>query len=197
MQELFKYYVVNCKYEWEGLTSDARFYFGSLESAKSWILKNKKAIRSFEIDSIAFHPCDIDTAGQLFRTTTIELVDESFDDSNNLLDLISASDYIINRKVIIQSTDNDRRRKLSNREIDEIRHYYDKHIFTIRELSQMYNVSYATIKYHVNETFRYELNKQRKNWINRSIKNRPSDRNSELANYKRNLISNGSDVIIR
>ena len=196
MQDLFKYYTVVCTYEnWEGtIINDAKFYFGSIDAARNFVDRNKEVIKSFDMCSTSFIPCELSSKDQLYIVTTFE---DYSSGKSEYYDIINAPDHIVNRKVIVMNTDNDRRRKLSNHEIEEIKHYYDKHIFTIKELSKMYNVSWPTIKYHVDDTYKIRTNKSRKNWVNRSIENRKSDRYSELANYKRDLIKNNSEVIFR
>lgn len=103
----------------------------------------------------------------------------------NKLELLKLSASEINKKILVVGTNYDRRRKLTNKDINGIRKMYKKRR-AISDIALRYGVSCTTIKYHLFENYKTELNLRRKDYINNTIYS--FDCQEELAEYKRNLI---------
>lgn len=96
------------------------------------------------------------------------------------------ANYIIDRLIKIEGTNFDRRRKLSVQDVDRIRELHNNGV-SISRLADIYNVSYLTIKYHVDDDFK-ERENQRRNYY----KQTPVDQKVMFKNriaYKRSLLN--------
>ena len=102
----------------------------------------------------------------------------------NKKELLNKSDAQINRIIKIQGTNFDRRRKLTLNEVAKIRDYYFNKNISIAELAKKYKVSYHTIKYNVDDDYRYKSNFRRNFYnVNSNIENL-----NERITYKKELI---------
>lgn len=98
--------------------------------------------------------------------------------------LAELSDHQLDRLVKIAGTSFDRRRKLTDKQINAIQKAYGTGMFTQAELAKKFNVNVATIRYHVDSWFKMCVNHDRSYYA--QSKNRLPM--SERANYKRDLI---------
>ena len=101
---------------------------------------------------------------------------------------INLSNTALNKEVIIAGTDYDRRRKLTNKEIYNLRRSYQNDT-DINVIASRYNVSPMTIKYHVDPIYRAESNKRRASYAHNTSQD--SSYRKELADYKRQLLGEG------
>ena len=87
----------------------------------------------------------------------------------------------------------DRRRKLSNKQKEEIRDLYSTGNYSLRILAKMYEVSKTTILYIVNEESNNKLKEYKKeNWKQwQKTKDERAIIMRELRNYKRELCAKG------
>lgn len=95
------------------------------------------------------------------------------------------TNYKIDKMVKIAGTDHDRRRKLTDRQIDNIRKEHSKGV-SICSLAKKYNVGPTTIHYHVDEEFK-EFHNARRKYSVPSVGNKETVA-SRIA-YKRKLLS--------
>lgn len=102
---------------------------------------------------------------------------------------LSGKDF--DHKVVIEGTEYDRRRKLTDKDIKNIKKLFKKN-YTISEIAEMYNVSYHAIRYHVDDDFREKYNRNRVFYGDYSN----SDMN-ERVRYKKYLIMNNSKLKLR
>lgn len=170
--QVFSYAVVNYLKN-DSNYWDRDYYSESYTTAMKWIKCNKNNLEDYYIAEFRVFKTPSD--GKLYFDK-IRVIDK------NTIDLLMASDSTIIAKVRVAGTEDDRRRRLTDRQIAEIKAYYKHRIFSISELCEIYDVSYTTIKYHVDEEFKKTLNKRRKYYAH-SPKNLVSQ-----ANYKRSLI---------
>ena len=91
----------------------------------------------------------------------------------------------IDTLIRIAGTDYDRKRKLTNKDIEDIRCSYNKGR-TIGELAREYGVAYNTIHYHVDDEYK-EFHNQRRLTSTRSKYNRDAAK-SRIA-YKKSLLA--------
>ena len=70
-------------------------------------------------------------------------------------------DYEIDKLVRLEGTNYDRRRKLSVQDVTKIRNAYYTGRLSISQLATIYNVTYLTIKYHVDSQFKKDINERR------------------------------------
>ena len=103
---------------------------------------------------------------------------------------------MFDKKVILAGTDYDRRRKLTNKDIDNIKKEHDEGK-SVSYLVSKYGVSYNTIKYHLTDTLgKKEFNKKRSQYPNNSYISSIEHRN-ERVEYKKNLLKEGKELIIK
>ena len=100
------------------------------------------------------------------------------------------SDTQLNRSFKIAGTDYDRRRKLSNRDIYDLKRSYNRTKDPdINILAERYNVSPQTIRYHIDPEYKAERNRRR---VEIGFNSEPIEGYAaELADYKRKLLSSG------
>ena len=96
------------------------------------------------------------------------------------------------RNVKIAGTDFDRRRKLTTEKIQMVQDLYDKG-YSISSIADVFNVSYSTIKYHVNKDFRSWFNKNRAKYGRYT--DRSMDKVYETIEYKKEILE-GKRVVI-
>lgn len=104
--------------------------------------------------------------------------------------LLNMSDSSLDKAVKIAGTKFDRRRKLSDKQINSIREKYDCGC-SIFDLANKYNVSEPTIRYHVDSHYRAYKNLTRNMYKN----DKHGDATNRIA-YKRRLVKAGAGVII-
>lgn len=104
--------------------------------------------------------------------------------------LLNMSDSMLDRTVKIANTKFDRRRKLSDKQINSLCKGYSGGK-TISNLAREYGVSNSVVKYHVDEEYKVHKNSLRKNYKNSSVSNR-----DERVAYKRRLVRAGAGVIV-
>jgi len=105
-----------------------------------------------------------------------------------LQEKLNLSDSALNKKVFVAGTDYDRRRKLTNREIYNIKRSYENTSRDINYLAEKYSVTPSTIRYHVDPVYRSYTNVKRKEYsFSEPVKGYKED----LANYKRDLMRLG------
>ena len=102
---------------------------------------------------------------------------------------LSNSDF--DHKIIIEGTEYDRRRKLTDKDIKNIKKLFKKN-YTISEIAERYNVANSTIRYHIDEEFKNKRNKNRVFYGAYSI----GDVNERIR-YKKYLIMNNSKLKLR
>lgn len=106
---------------------------------------------------------------------------------------IKLSNSALNENVKIQGTDYDRRRKLSNKDIYNIKRSAKSKSFDANVVAERYGVAASTIKYHVDEAYKAEANKKRvENGFNSNRDD--SVYRMDLANYKRSLLRVGKKL---
>lgn len=93
---------------------------------------------------------------------------------------------LLDKIVKLEGTDYDRRRKLKNKDIIDIRKDHNRGA-TISSLAKKYNVSYNTIHYHVDEDYKQFHNQRRLNSV-RSCCNNSEYRNSRIK-YKKSILA--------
>lgn len=108
--------------------------------------------------------------------------------------LFNLADTTLDNKVHIAGTNWDRRRKLTNKDIYEIKRMY-KRGKAISVIASKYNVTSGTIKYHLFEDYKREVNQKRKEYIVNN--NATPESRSERARYKRYLIDNNKRIAVR
>lgn len=107
------------------------------------------------------------------------------------MERISQSDTAINANVKIAGTNWDRRRKLTNKQIGQIKKAAQRPGFDIKAVAKKYGVAPLTIRYHIDEQYKREINTRRADYPNyTSATYEPS----ELAAYKRELIMAGKKL---
>ena len=158
------------------------YHLDNYINALAWIKCNKNNIIDYYISE--FDVFKVSSIGEL-RFNKIREIDR------NTINLLMAPDSTIVAKIRVAGTEYDRRRRLTDRQIAEIKAYYNHGIFSISELCDIYGVSYGTIKYHVDEDFKKSRNKLRKYYINNSQRDLAGQ-----ANYKRALILKKYRVLI-
>lgn len=102
-------------------------------------------------------------------------------------EVLNLSDNELDTLISIKGTKFDRRRKLTDKQVDGIKKYFKKG-FTLTKLANRYNVSLVTIKYHVDPKYKNRVNYNRTFYPNYT----PiiySQSLQERANYKRSLIT--------
>ena len=106
---------------------------------------------------------------------------------------IKLSNSTLNANVKIQGTNYDRRRKLSNEDIYNIKRSAKSKSFNAGVVAERYGVAASTIKYHVDEAYKAEVNKKR---VERgfNINRVDSIYRMDLANYKRSLLRAGKNL---
>lgn len=104
--------------------------------------------------------------------------------------LLDLSDSSLDKVVKIAGTKFDRRRKLSDKQINSIREKYDGGC-SIFDLAHKYNVSEPTIRYHVDSHFR-----SYKNLTRNMYKNESRDNRTDRIAYKRRLVKAGANIIL-
>lgn len=100
----------------------------------------------------------------------------------------SLTDYQINKRVRLQGTNFDRRRKLTVTEVEVLKFIYKKGIYSLKDLAEVFGVSPATIKYHVDHKFKTLVNFNRSYY---DIKPQTKDKFFERIQYKRELVKSG------
>lgn len=109
--------------------------------------------------------------------------------------LIKLSNLKIDKTVKIAGTDFDRRRKLTTSDVKDIKQMY-RNGWSISRISEMYEVAYATVKYHLDDEFKNELNSKRKNYSYRPYNyDEVKDRIEDRAEYKKNLVIQGKIIV--
>jgi len=106
-------------------------------------------------------------------------------------ELLNLANTTLDKKVKIAGTNWDRRRKLTNKEIYEIKRMY-KRGKPISDIASRFGVAVSTIKYHLFEDYKKEHNQRRKDYVNNSSSNNRAER----INYKRYLINNNKKVLV-
>lgn len=106
-----------------------------------------------------------------------------------LQEKLNLSDSKLNRTFKVAGTDNDRRRKLTNREIYSMNRSYQSPNIDVYYLAEKFNVAPSTIRYHVDPAYRQRENEKR---VERGF-NTGSRKgySANLAEYKRSLIKSG------
>lgn len=104
--------------------------------------------------------------------------------------LLNMSDSMLDKTVKIANTKFDRRRKLSDKQINGLRRGYSSGK-TVSNLAKEYGVSDSVVKYYVDESYKTYKNSLRKNYKNSSISNR-----DDRVAYKRRLVRAGAKVVI-
>nr|DAD82716.1 MAG TPA: Protein of unknown function (DUF2481) [Siphoviridae sp. ctrpg19] len=92
----------------------------------------------------------------------------------------------VNELIKIQSTEFDRKRKLTDAMRDAMRKAY-KNGVSLKELSEKYDITTLAVRYNVDDDYREEYNKKR----SRKYKDNHSGRTifpDDLAEYKKSLI---------
>lgn len=107
-------------------------------------------------------------------------------------EICKRSDSVINKKIRVVGTDYDRRRKLTNRQISNIKKYYARGL-SLSEIARKFDVSPSTIRYHVNEAFKNYVNQKRKEYIYAEEFDHVSYFKN-LAAYKRKLVNSGKNL---
>lgn len=105
---------------------------------------------------------------------------------SNKKHLLNLSDSALNKAVKIGGTDYDRGHKLTKAQIETIQSSY-RHGHSISDIARWCKVSPATIKYHVDESFKETSLAMRSQYAHKSY----SQDTHELASYKRSLINQG------
>ena len=98
------------------------------------------------------------------------------------------TDFEVDRNIKLEGTNYDRRRKLTVQDVAKIRRDYCKGV-SICALAKAHNVSYITIKYHVDDEFRERFNKERNQYAH-SYQDQYAARIERVA-YKRSIVSKG------
>ena len=104
--------------------------------------------------------------------------------------LLNMSDSMLDKTVKIANTKFDRRRKLSDKQINGLCKGYSSGK-AVSDLAKEYGVSDSVVKYHVDEDYKAHKNSLRKNYKNSSISNR-----DDRVAYKRRLVRAGAKVVI-
>lgn len=109
----------------------------------------------------------------------------------NISEILKMDDYEINRKIIIKGTEHDRKRKLTDVQVTEIKTAYDNGE-SVESLASTYGVVPKTIRWHLSDDYRRTLINQMV--PTSAIKRRTPNRIEELrdrAEYKRQLVASG------
>ena len=104
--------------------------------------------------------------------------------------LLNMSDSMLDKTVKIANTKFDRRRKLSDSQINRIINKYI-HGETVVTLAREYGISNSAVKYHVDENY-----KNYKNSLRKYYKNNSRDNREDRVAYKRRLVKAGAGIII-
>jgi len=112
-----------------------------------------------------------------------------------LAEKLNLTDSALDRNVKVAGTDYDRRRRLTNKQIYEIKRSYTKSKDPqnqIQVLASRYDVDPNTIRYHVDEEFKRSSNLARvARGFNKNNNYVPAEYRAELAEYKRTLLRMG------
>jgi len=103
---------------------------------------------------------------------------------------IKLSNSTLNANVKVEGTDYDRRRKLSNKDIYNIKRSAKSKSFNASAVAKKYGVAPSTIKYHVDEAYRESVNKGRAKYGDYTGLYEATYK-TDLANYKRALLRAG------
>ena len=106
-------------------------------------------------------------------------------------ELLELTDSEFNKKVKVAGTNWDRRRKLTNKDIYEIKRMYSR-IKSVSDIAERFNVCNSTVKYHLFEDYKAYKNRDRLNYVNNSN----SGSYKELASYKRKLLNENKRLIV-
>ena len=117
-----------------------------------------------------------------------------------IINSLKKPDTLFDKDVKIQHTDFDRRKRLTEKESNEIRSLYEQG-YTIENLAYMFGVYKETIRRRVDKDFYERYNSYRNKWAKNKYKKDPSSiRRTPLQEkrvkmdrirYKRNLVGNG------
>ena len=106
-------------------------------------------------------------------------------------ELLKLSNSELNKKVHVAGTNYDRRRKLTNKDIYEIKRMYKRNN-SVSKIANKYGIAYSTVMYHLSEDYKAYKNKDRLNYVNNSN----SGSYKELASYKRKLLNENKRLIV-
>lgn len=68
--------------------------------------------------------------------------------------ILNLDDLLLDKKVKIQGTQYDRKRRLNDKDLKKIQKLLTKRGFTLDEVAALYNVDKRTIRYHLDEDYR-------------------------------------------
>ena len=110
----------------------------------------------------------------------------------NKFNILKLDDYSIDKIVKIKGTQFDRRIKLDKDKVKLINKLY-KSGYSIAELSRLFDVCYATIKYHVdsNEKERVSMSYYYYGYSSRYSSKELKEKALERGRYKRSLLQSG------
>lgn len=105
---------------------------------------------------------------------------------------LEMSDSELNRSVLVQGTSYDRRRKLSNQFIYNLKRRFNNGT-DVAVIARDAGISIRDVRYHVDENYKHAYNKLRKLYKQSDSSSNPG----ELANYKRELLKQGKHLIYK
>lgn len=108
-------------------------------------------------------------------------------------ELLKLNDSEFNKKVKVAGTNWDRRRKLTNKDIYEMKRMYSRNK-SVSDIAEKFNVCNSTVKYHLFEHYKYEKNSNRWKYANNSIST--YSKRKELINYKKQLLNSNKKLNI-
>ena len=99
-------------------------------------------------------------------------------------EVLKLDDSKIDKLIKLQGTEFDRRRKLSNKDILNIRKLFGRGT-SISAIAEKYKVAYTTVMYHLSDMNKYSMNALRTKY---GYNAQTADKKQERIDYKRKLV---------